>query len=263
MSRVPIHIHTEHFEGPLDLLLYLIQSHEFDISRISLSKITDQYLEYVLMMQELNFEVASEFLVLAATLLYWKSKALLPKDEEATSEIEQDLGPTPDELIRQLLEHQRFLAAGEALAELPRLHEDVFIRPNRKPQIERIWRDMNLTDLALSYQDMVIRQRRSKRILKKETVSVSQVILEWADRLQVGKLTELQSLVQATKPSTVAGFLATLELSKYKKMKLFQEETYASIFVELLESLKDYDPSLHASDFDLTERTGAPADATL
>jgi segregation and condensation protein A len=71
-SRIPITVRLESFEGPLDLLLYLIQSHELEIARISISKITDQYLAYVRLMQELNFDTASEFLVMAATLLHWK-----------------------------------------------------------------------------------------------------------------------------------------------------------------------------------------------
>ena len=77
-NRVPITVRLDTFEGPLDLLLYLIQSHELDISKVSITKITDQYLAYVRLMQELNFDAASEFLVMAATLLHWKSKAGVP-----------------------------------------------------------------------------------------------------------------------------------------------------------------------------------------
>src|SRR5271163_3913462 len=88
--RLPITIRLESFEGPLDLLLYLIQSHELDISKISISKITDQYLAYVRLMQELNFDTASEFLVMAATLLHWKSKAILPQEEAAQAAAEDE-----------------------------------------------------------------------------------------------------------------------------------------------------------------------------
>ena len=80
-QRLPITVRLESFEGPLDLLLYLIQSHELDISRISITQITDQYLAYVQLLQELNFDTASEFLVMAATLLHWKSKAVLPQEK--------------------------------------------------------------------------------------------------------------------------------------------------------------------------------------
>src|SRR3954467_807035 len=116
-SRLPITVRLESFEGPLDLLLYLIQSHELDISKISISKITDQYLAYVRLMQELNFDAASEFLVMAATLLHWKSRALLPQDlkTDATGNLLEEGAFSQEDLVRQLLEHQRFLAAGENL----------------------------------------------------------------------------------------------------------------------------------------------------
>src|SRR2546421_31911 len=83
--RVPITVRLESFEGPLDLLLYLIQSHELDITRVSIGRITDQYLAYVYLIQELNFDTASEFLVMAATLLHWKSKSLLPVEGDAAA----------------------------------------------------------------------------------------------------------------------------------------------------------------------------------
>src|SRR6476660_8983829 len=101
-----------------------------DVNKVSISKITDQYLAYVRLMQELNFDAASEFLVMAATLLHWKSKALLPQDEKAgiADAGTADETMTQEELIRQLMEHQRFLAAGENLAQLPMLGKDVFNR---------------------------------------------------------------------------------------------------------------------------------------
>ncbi len=251
--RVPITIQLESFEGPLDLLLYLIQSHEMNVSAISISKITDQYLSYVRLMQELNFDIASEFLVMAATLLHWKSKALLPqeKKENEADANGDDHQLTQEDLVRQLLEHQRFRAAGEDLAQLPRLGEDVFTRPNRKPPIERVWREMNITDLALGFQDLVTRARKRTQILKKETVSLSDKILEWAERLEVGKMTELQKLLSATpsRAEVVVSFLATRDLGRLKKMKLYQEEAYLPIYVELLESLRGFDTQL-ASGFD-------------
>lgn len=109
-SRLPITVRLDSFEGPLDLLLYLIQSHEMDISKISISRLTDQYLAYVRLMQELNFDTASEFLVMAATLLHWKSKAILPQEDKldgAGAGVE-DAAMNQEDLIRQLLEHQRF-----------------------------------------------------------------------------------------------------------------------------------------------------------
>ena len=101
--RAPVTVRLDQFEGPLDLLLYLIQSHELHITTISIGKVTDQYLCYVKLMQELNFDIASEFLVIAATLILWKSKALLPPEEgDAAQAEEDDLILTPEDLLRQL-----------------------------------------------------------------------------------------------------------------------------------------------------------------
>lgn len=252
-NRVPITVRLESFEGPLDLLLYLIQSHELDISKVAIGKITDQYLAYVRLMQELNFDTASEFLVMAATLIHWKSKSLLPQEDKAGTgaQSEDDDQLTQEELVRQLLEHQRFLAAGEEIYQLPKLGEDVFTRPNKRPPIERVWKEMNMTDLSLAYQDMVIRARKRTQILKKETISLSEKIEEFGEKLKVGKPTGLRTLLSfvPTRQEIVVTFLASLELSRLKKMRVHQEKTYEEIYLELLESLKGFDLNL-ASGFE-------------
>ncbi|OFZ84029.1 MAG: hypothetical protein A3K03_10315 [Bdellovibrionales bacterium RIFOXYD1_FULL_44_7] len=257
--RVPITVRLDTFEGPLDLLLYLIQSHELDISRIAISKITDQYLAYVMLMHELNFDVASEFLVMAATLVYWKSKALLPKEEteDGAQAADEDV-ISQEELIRQLMEHQRFLAAGQDLAQFPRLDQDVFCRPNKRPPTEKVWRqEMSITGLALNFQNILVRARKRKQILKKETVSLNDKIQEFSKKLRIGERSELRSLLteMAARPEMVVTFLASLELSRLKKMRLFQEGVYTPIFLELLESLDGFDTSL-ASGFEEEKAAG-------
>ncbi len=251
-QRVPITIRLESFEGPLDLLLYLIQSHELDISKVSIARITDQYLAYVRLMQELNFDAASEFLVMAATLLHWKSRALLPQEPKVDAQgnvIEEAF--TQEDLVRQLLEHQRFLEAGENLAQLPHLGADVFARANSKPPISRVWKEMNISDLAMTYQQILIRARKRTHVLKKETVSINDKIMEFADRLPLHQLVEIRTLMDSnpTRPEIVATFLATLELGRLKKLRLYQEGVYTEIFLELLETLADFDQKL-ASGFD-------------
>jgi segregation and condensation protein A len=266
--RVPITIRLESFEGPLDLLLYLIQSHELDISKISISKTTDQYLAYVRLIQELNFDIASDFLVMAATLLHWKSKALLPQEQidGADAQNTEDGELTQEELIRQLFERQRFRAAGEDLAQFPRLGEDVFTRPNRKPPVERIWREMSLTDLTLGFQDILIRARKRTQVLKKETISLRDKIIEFSDRLELGRPTDMKTLLSLapSRAEIVVTFLASLELSRLKKMRLHQQEAYQSIYLELLETLRNFDLNL-ASGFEpesqVAAKTLQPADA--
>ncbi len=259
--RLPITVRVESFEGPLDLLLYLIQSNELDISRVSIGKITDQYLAYVLLMQELNFDTASEFLVMAATLLHWKSRSLLPQEEKTASDpsLEGDGAMTQEDLVRQLLEHQRFSQAGKSLSSFPMLGMDVFIRGNQKPPVEKIWRDMNLTDLTLTYQQMLARQRKRSQILQKETVSIGDKIKEFATKLLVHGRVEMRSLLtmHPSRSEIVATFLAALELSRLKKMKLYQEEVYSTIYMELLETLQDFDLQM-ASGFDNVVNQQAP-----
>ncbi len=253
-QRVPITVRLESFEGPLDLLLYLIQTHELDISSVSITKITDQYLAYVRLMQELNFDAASEFLVMAATLLHWKSRALLPQETQADAagNLLEEAGFSQEDLVHQLLEHQRFLEAGETLAQLPHLGIEVFIRANRKPPIERVWKEMNISDLAVTYQDICLRARKRTQVLKKETVSIQDKIMEFENRLPIGKRVEIKTLLSLTpsRPEIVATFLAALELGRLKKMRLYQEIVYAEIYLELIETLKDFDKKL-ASGFDL------------
>ena len=249
--RVPITVRLDHFEGPLDLLLYLIQSHELNISTVSLSKITDQYLAYIRLMQNLDFDIAGDFLVMAATLIKWKSAAILPQEEDQQNADEEDDGPSPEELVRRLLEHRRFLAAGQDLLQFPRLHDEVFHRPNHKPPIHRIWRDMNITDLALSYQDSLVKERKRKTVLRKETVSIAGRIEQLGKLLELEALTNLKATLpdEYDRPELVVSFLASLELARLKKLLIFQEGTYQDIFIKLIESLKNFDLSF-ASGFE-------------
>ncbi len=251
--RLPITVRLESFEGPLDLLLFLIQSQELDISKISITKITDQYLAYVLLMQELNFDIASEFLVMASTLILWKSKALLPQENLNGAQVgaEEDGPLTQEELIRRLLEHRRFQQAGQDLAQLSWLGIDVYTRQLKRIPNEKIWAEMNITRLALSYQNMLVRARRRTHVLRKETVSLAERIEEFAGKLTIGQVTALAELVssQPSRAEWVVSFLASLELSRLRKMKVYQEKTYDPIYVELLESLEGFNSQL-ATGFD-------------
>jgi len=253
--RVPINIRVDRFEGPLDLLLYLIQSHELDVSKIAISRITDQYLAYVRLMQELDFDIASDFLVMAATLIQWKSKSLLPVDVDPNAVLtEGDDLMSPEDLLRQLLEHQRFLDAGQELSRLPLLGEDVYQRPMTRKVTEKVWKSMEVTTLATTFQDLLVKERKRTTILKKETVSLSEKIVDFADRMEVGKLVGMRSLLRDlnSRPEVVVTFLASLELGRLKKMSLHQEKAYEEIYVQLLESIQGFDTEL-ARGFDAVE----------
>ncbi len=254
----PFTIRLEQFEGPLDLMLYLIQSQELDISTVSISKITDQYLSTLKLMQEMDFDVASEFLVMAATLILWKSRALMPKEEEAaTNSEDSNLPLTQEDLVKQLLLRQAYLEAAGQIATFPLLGEDVFSRPNRRPPVEKIWKEMNVSSIATTYQDLLIReQRRARVVMKKETVSLAEKLEEFGRRLTPKQITALDTLISDKKirGEWVVGFLASLELSRLKKLKIYQEKPFDPIFIELLEELLGFDVR-QASGFDYV-RTG-------
>lgn len=193
-------------------------------------------------MQELNFDIASEFLIMAVTLLYWKSRSLLPHEEtKETTEQEENIALSQELLILQLLEHQRFLHAGQSLQKFPLLGQDVFTHAQEAPPAQRIWGDMDRTSLALAYQQTLLLSRKRTQILQKETVSLSDKILEMSDRLIIHQLTGLRSLLSPhfTRGEIVVTFLASLELSRLYKMRLHQEKCYSEIYLELLESIKD------------------------
>lgn len=245
-SRLPIHVSLESFEGPLDLLLYLIQAHELNISKVSIGKITDQYLATIRQSQELNFEVASEFLLMAATLLVWKSRALLPKEETEEKVEEQDGPMSQEQLLRQLLELQLFKKMGTDLASRPLLGDEVFKKVNPKQPVEKIWKEMDASRLALSYQDSLIRERKRSNVLRKETVSLTEKIIDISNRLTVGQLTSLRKMMVDSHyvPEVVATFLASLEMARLRKLSVFQEGIFADIYVELIEKLGALDFSL-------------------
>jgi len=119
-------IELEKFQGPLDLLLHLIKKNELDIYDIEVAEITRQYLVYLDMMRDLNMEVASEFLVMASTLVYIKSRMLLPP---ADDEEEEEVEDPREELIRRLIDYQRYKTSARELDERPRLERDIFLRP--------------------------------------------------------------------------------------------------------------------------------------
>jgi segregation and condensation protein A len=251
-------IRLEQFEGPLDLMLYLIQSQELDVSTVSISQITNQYLHAIKLMQELDFELASEFLVMAATLILWKSRALMPKENEEQSQEEVAMPLTQEELVRQLLMRQRYLEAAGRLAQYPLLGDDVFNRPTKRPPVEKIWKSMNMSTLTTTYQDLLLREhKRARIIMKKETVSLQEKIQEFGRRLKLHELTALDTLItdKAVRGEWVVGFLASLELSRLKQVKIHQAETFDPIFVELLQEMINFDTK-QTSGFDYVRSEG-------
>jgi segregation and condensation protein A len=233
VGNAPYTVRLEMFEGPLDLLLHLIHKNELDITNIPIALITEQYLEYLKLMKVLNLDMAGEYLLMASTLLYIKSKMLLP----ASSEEGEEEGEDPRaELVRRLLEYQKYKAAAAELEKRPMLDRDVFLRSTPMEvedagEEERV--EVNLFELIEAFRKILERVK---------TEEFHEVIL---DRLSVEeKAQEIFSLLQREKRSMafhllfpeqasrrviIITFLAILELVKMKLVRIFQLAPFETI----------------------------------
>lgn len=222
-------IQLEIFEGPLDLLLHLIQKNELDITTVSLTEITAQYLDYLELMQELNIEFASEFLVMAAELARLKSRSLLPQVEEEEPDDEEL--PDEKELLRRLLRYQQFRRAAEALSKRPQLGVDLFSRsatatlfadllPDEVPI-----RQEEPGKLVFFYRTLLAERGEARRHhVMMEKISVRQKMVELLDFLHEQKTATLRSLIgrAKTRAEKIGAFLAVLELVRMKLLELLR-----------------------------------------
>lgn len=227
------------FEGPLDLLLYLIQKDEIDIRNIKIAEITDQYLRTLDIMREHNLDVAGDFLLMASTLIYIKSRTMLPQTDEVQGEGEEIM--TQDELMRRLLEHQRYRAMAMDFKQMPMMGTDYFKRPlpDEREKREQLLKEMNLTDLTVAFQQMMMRQRKPSIRVKKDRMSIAQAATRIANRLGSQEVTDFQSLFadDSDRNEVVVTFLAILELGRLQKIRVLQHMVYGTIYVVLRDRL--------------------------
>jgi segregation and condensation protein A len=231
-------IRLEHFEGPLDLLLHLIRRNEVNIYDIPIALITAQYLEAVYLIQELNLDIAGEFLVMAATLIHIKSKMLLPRPETAAG-VEGDEEDPRDVLVRRLLEHEKFKAAAELLLEREELRSAQWQRPDERvaalagdeyePELE-----VDLFSLLAAFQSVVERAKhRPKVLLPPEQLPVEERIEQLLARLSETSacgFNELFADVQ-DRAGLIVTFLALLEMIRLKLVRVFQAGSFGPIRV--------------------------------
>ncbi len=227
------------FEGPLDLLLYLIQKEEIDIRKIQIGDITDQYLRALDQMREHNLDIAGDFLLMASTLIWLKSRTLLPQTDELVMDGDEIL--TQDELMRRLMEHQRYRAMAQDFKQMPLLGNDAFKRPlpEDKEKREQLLKEMNLTDLTVAFQKVLLSARRPVAKVKKDRLSIAQAAQKIADKLGAQEITEFQTLFTENpdRNEVVVTFLAILELGRLGKLRVLQHITYGSIYLVLRETL--------------------------
>ncbi len=226
-----LEVFLEAFEGPLDLLLYLIKRQNLDILDVPIARITDQYMEYIDLMQEMRFELAAEYLVMAATLAEIKSRMLLPRPQ--TEEEEED---PRAELVRRLQEYERFKRAAEDLDALPRLERDVMpaVAEVAEKQIHRSEPHVSLPDLLRAFSTVMKRAEMFQHHhIQREPLSVRERMSQVLSGVRAEDYREFATLfdVSEGRRGVVVTFLAVLELLKESLIELIQNEDFGRIYV--------------------------------
>ena len=222
-----IRVSLEVFEGPLDLLLHLVREDRLDIHDIPIARITEQYLAYLDLMQSLNLDVAGEFLVMASTLLYIKSRSLLPRhDDEA--EAEEDPEILRAELSRRLVEYERIREAAARLGERPLLGREVFARdfPGEEvPEGEVLLTELSLADLITAFKDVLERMPQQEAVdIYVDRLPIADAIAFLLDRLREDGAIRFDRLMEEfpTRNELFSFFLAILELIRLRTVKAYQ-----------------------------------------
>ena len=223
------------FEGPLDLLLYLIKKNEIDIYNIPVALVTEQYLQYLKMIKALNLDLAGEYLVMASTLIHIKSRMLLPVPEEPEVEEEDPRA----ELVRQLIEHKTLKEAADNLGERPLLERDVFTRAALLPEeVEKTTTDeedlmeVSVFELIEAFH-RVVSQIDKKEFMEidLEKLSLTDIINEIMEQLSLTKSLTFDDLLRERKDRRriIYTFLALLELIKLRMIKAYQTSVFGVI----------------------------------
>lgn len=262
------------FEGPLDLLLHLIEEHELNVMDIPIAFVAKKYVEYITLMEELNIDVASEYLVMAATLTHIKSKMLLPvvpTDQE--DEAEAELDPRA-ELVRRLLEYQKYKHAAEQLSENPVLGRDVFLRGVPAPNVEGVapLSGLSLFKLLDAFQGVLSRaQKFVDHQIDFERFSITDRINELSELLKSRGKILFEELFDGARgrADLIVTFLAILEMTRLRLTRVEQEGPLMPIFVELavsdeteLAAFDDLDRAYQSSAHDPVSTEAAGSHAT-
>lgn len=228
-----LEVFLEAFEGPLDLLLYMIRRQNLDILDIPIAEITRQYMSYIDMMQDMRFELAAEYLVMAAMLAEIKSRMLLPRPETA----EEDGHDPRAELVRRLQEYERYKKAAEDIDELPRVGRDVFEASAQAPDLKVVkpLPEVELKEVLLAFQDVLRRADMfSSHHIQREALSVRERMTGVLEMVNPDSFTEFGKLftVQEGRMGVVVTLLAILELIKESLIEMIQTEPFGPIYVK-------------------------------
>lgn len=235
-------IRIDVFEGPMDLLLHLIDRAEIDIYDIPISLITEQFIEYIEKMEELNLEITSDFLVMAATLLEIKSKMLLPQREKSDdNQLEAEEDPRA-ELVRRLVEYKKFKSVAEKLREMESIQSKVFYKPkediidNFNDNLEI--GDVNIDDLLKALNNIIKRRKNKDKILdvreiQREEYTLEKCVSDIKERLKREDTIYFSSLLKedSTRNEIITYFLSVLELINLKYINVIQEKDFSDLII--------------------------------
>jgi segregation and condensation protein A len=229
-----LEVFLDAFEGPLDLLLYLIRKQNFNILDIPMAQVTLQYLEYVEQIRKTNLELAAEYLLMAAMLIEIKSRMLLPRRQD---DLVEDVGDPRAELVRRLLEYEQIKVAAQQVGSLPQLDRD-FVRPSLPVEqgLAPVWPHVDPYDLQRAWMDVLRRAKLTQHHrIGREELSVREHMSAILRTLQSNRFVEFSDLFQgqASVPVVVVHFVAMLELAKETLIEITQAEPFAPIYVRL------------------------------
>ncbi len=227
-----LEVFLEAFEGPLDLLLYLIKRQNLDVLDIPIAHITLQYMQYIDMMENMRFELAAEYLLMAAMLAEIKSRMLLPRPESEDEEADPRA-----ELVRRLQEYERFKKAAEDIDEIPRCERDIWIARAEPPALEltRPDPDVDLHELLAAFKDILNRADiNSHHMIQRETLSIREKMANVLSMLSTDGFTDFTSLFnfEEGRRGVVVTFMAILELLKEAMIDMVQSEPFTPIYIK-------------------------------
>lgn len=261
MKNTACTIKIKNFEGPFDLLFHLIEKNKMNIYDISIDEIADQYMEYLFAMQEMDLEIASEFLVMASTLLHIKSRALIPVKAKIDDEEKEELDPR-EELILKLIEYKKYK---EFTSELKKREEEwngAYFKGSEpikfkwelpplklsSEKLKEVYAQLLLKYRLRSNQDV---DKKMTNILEHEKVSLSEKMKDIARCLinkAFIKFSDIFSIKNKSRPEVVTGFLAILELAKLKRVEIVQNKSFEEILIvkkELKKEIKSNDEEFY------------------
>ena len=234
-----LQVFLEAFEGPLDLLLYLIRRQNIDILNIPIAEITKQYVQYIELMHEMQLELAGEYLVMAAMLAEIKSRMLLPRPEVESEEEEDPRA----ELIRRLQEYERYKKAAEDIGSLPRLERDIFVASADAPERKVVTKlpDVTLKELLLAFHDVLKRAEMFSNLhMQREPLSVRQRMSEILTRIKANSFTGFSDLFDAEegRMGVAVTFIAILELLRESVIEVVQSSEFAPLHVRAASAVR-------------------------